>query len=140
MRNAITLAGCFTALRPRGPVLDDADAARAKRTVPSTSASRGAACWSPASGPLPTTAPSGGNSFGNCSKQPGSSRLTVRRTGPTSGNAPHQPTPTSHPGAVLLLQAVAERQRWKAEYTAAQPATSDPAGAQGYQRPEGRVA
>jgi hypothetical protein len=27
---------------------------------------------------------------------------------------------------VLLLHAVAERQRWKAEYTAAQLATSDP--------------
>ena len=34
MRNAITLAGCFTVLRPRGPVLDDADAARAKTHRP----------------------------------------------------------------------------------------------------------
>jgi hypothetical protein len=39
-----------------------------------------------------------GNLFGNCSKQPVSSQLTARRTGLTCGNAPHRPTPTSHPG------------------------------------------
>jgi hypothetical protein len=41
---------------------------------------------------------------------------------------------------VLLLQAVAERQRWKAEYTAAQLAASDPPGEPYCQLPEGRAA
>jgi hypothetical protein len=36
--------------------------------------------------------------------------------------------PDVPPRPVLLLRAVAERQRWKAEYTAAQLATSDPPG------------
>jgi hypothetical protein len=40
------------------------------------------------------------------------------RTAPADPDVPPRP--------VLLLQAVAERQRWKAEYTAAQLATSDP--------------
>jgi excisionase family DNA binding protein len=39
-----------------------------------------------------------GNLFGNCSKQPGSSRLMARRTALTGGNAPHRPTPIYHPG------------------------------------------
>jgi hypothetical protein len=40
------------------------------------------------------------------------------RTAPTDPDVPPRP--------VLLLHAIAERQRWKAEYTAAQLATSDP--------------
>jgi hypothetical protein len=40
------------------------------------------------------------------------------RTAPADPDIPPRP--------VLLLQAIAERQRWKAEYTAAQLATSDP--------------
>ncbi|MGH3916385.1 MAG: replication initiator [Pseudonocardiaceae bacterium] len=40
------------------------------------------------------------------------------RTGPTDPDVPPRP--------VLLLHAIAERQRWKAEYTAAQLAASDP--------------
>jgi hypothetical protein len=42
------------------------------------------------------------------------------RTTPTDPDVPPQP--------LLLLHAVAERQRWKAEYTAAQLATGDPPG------------
>jgi hypothetical protein len=40
------------------------------------------------------------------------------RTAPADPDVPPRP--------VLLLRAVAERQRWKAEYTAAQLATGDP--------------
>jgi len=40
------------------------------------------------------------------------------RTAPADPDVPPRP--------VLLLHAIAERQRWKAEYTAAQLATSDP--------------
>ncbi len=40
------------------------------------------------------------------------------RTAPTDPDVPPRP--------VLLLHAIAERQRWKAEYTAAQHATSSP--------------
>jgi hypothetical protein len=54
------------------------------------------------------------------------------RTAPADPDVPPRP--------VLLLKAVAERQRWKAEYTAAQLAASDPPGAPCYQRPEGRAA
>jgi hypothetical protein len=40
------------------------------------------------------------------------------------GTAPADPDVPPRP--VLLLQAIAERHRWKAEYTAAQLATGDP--------------
>jgi hypothetical protein len=46
--------------------------------------------------------------------------------GPYRWERPAPTDPDIPPRPVLLLQAVAERQRWKAEYTAAQLATSDP--------------
>ncbi|HEX6403931.1 MAG TPA: replication initiator [Pseudonocardiaceae bacterium] len=46
--------------------------------------------------------------------------------GPYRWERPAPSDPDIPPRPVLLLQAVAERQRWKAEYTAAQLATSDP--------------
>ncbi|MDQ2879909.1 MAG: hypothetical protein M3Y48_01275, partial [Actinomycetota bacterium] len=46
--------------------------------------------------------------------------------GPYRWERPAPTDPDVPPRPVLLLQAVAERQRWKAEYTAAQLATSDP--------------
>jgi hypothetical protein len=46
--------------------------------------------------------------------------------GPYQWERPAPTDPDIPPRPVLLLQAVAERQRWKAEYTAAQLATSDP--------------
>ena len=45
--------------------------------------------------------------------------------GPYQWERPEPTDPDIPPRPVLLLQAVAERQRWKAEYTAAQLATSD---------------
>jgi excisionase family DNA binding protein len=44
------------------------------------------------------TALSAVNSFGNFCWTSASNQLTVRKTVPTSGNAPHRPTLTSHPG------------------------------------------
>ncbi|MGH3513290.1 MAG: replication initiator [Pseudonocardiaceae bacterium] len=46
--------------------------------------------------------------------------------GPYQWKRPAPTDPDIPPRALLLLQAVAERQRWKAEYTAAQLATSGP--------------
>ncbi|HEV7831234.1 MAG TPA: replication initiator [Pseudonocardiaceae bacterium] len=46
--------------------------------------------------------------------------------GPYRWERPASTDPDIPPRPVLLLHAVAERQRWKAEYTAAQLATSDP--------------
>jgi hypothetical protein len=46
--------------------------------------------------------------------------------GPYQWERPAPTDPDIPPRPVLLLRAVAERQRWKAEYTAAQLATSDP--------------
>jgi hypothetical protein len=46
--------------------------------------------------------------------------------GPYVWERPGPADPDVPPRPVLLLRAVAERQRWKAEYTAAQLATSDP--------------
>jgi len=54
------------------------------------------------------------------------------RTRPTDPDIPPRP--------VLLMQAVAERQRWKAEYTAAQLAASQSPPDQCGQLPEGRAA
>jgi hypothetical protein len=54
------------------------------------------------------------------------------RTGPADPDIPPRP--------VLLMQAVAERQRWKAEYTAAQLAASQSPPDQCGQLPEGRAA
>ena len=44
-----------------------------------------------------TTGPSAANLFGNSSKPSASSPPTAPETAPTCGNAPHPPTPTSHP-------------------------------------------
>jgi hypothetical protein len=60
--------------------------------------------------------------------------------GPYRWERPAPADPDVPPRPVLLLQAVAERQRWKAEYTAAQLAASDPPGEHCCQRPEGRAA
>jgi hypothetical protein len=60
--------------------------------------------------------------------------------GPYRWERPAPADPDVPPRPVLLLQAVAERQRWKAEYTAAQLAASDPPGARCCKRPEGRAA
>jgi hypothetical protein len=49
---------------------------------------------------------------------PGDGPYVWERTAPNDPDVPPRP--------VLLLQAVAERQRWKAEYTAAQLAANDP--------------
>jgi Replication initiator protein, pSAM2 len=46
--------------------------------------------------------------------------------GPYRWERPAPTDPDVPPRPVLLLHAVAERQRWKAEYTAAQLATNDP--------------
>jgi hypothetical protein len=60
--------------------------------------------------------------------------------GPYLWERPAPADPDVPPRPVLLLQAVAERQRWKAEYTAAQLAASDPPGEHYCQLPEGRAA
>jgi hypothetical protein len=60
--------------------------------------------------------------------------------GPYLWERPAPADPDVPPRPVLLLQAVAERQRWKAEYTAAQLAASDPPGEHYCSRPEGRAA
>ncbi|MGH3784027.1 MAG: replication initiator, partial [Pseudonocardiaceae bacterium] len=60
--------------------------------------------------------------------------------GPYQWERPAPADPDVPPRPVLLLQAVAERQRWKAEYTAAQLAASDPPGEHCCQPPEGRAA
>src|ERR1700712_4148014 len=46
--------------------------------------------------------------------------------GPYQWERPAPTDPDVPPRPVLLLQAVSERQRWKAEYTAAQLAANDP--------------
>lgn len=101
---------------------------KARHTSPNTSASPAAASWSPARGPArpsTTTAPSAPPSFGNSSTTPASDPPTASRTAPTCGNDQHPARPTSHPRPALLLHAVAERQRWKAEYTAAQHSAAE---------------
>jgi predicted DNA-binding transcriptional regulator AlpA len=45
-----------------------------------------------------TTGPSVEHLFGNSSKPPAFNPPTAPKTGHTSGNAPHPPTPTYHPG------------------------------------------
>jgi hypothetical protein len=60
--------------------------------------------------------------------------------GPYLWERPAPADPDVPPRPVLLLQAVAQRQRWKAEYTAAQLAASDPPGEHCCQPPEGRAA
>ncbi len=87
---------------------------KARPTNSTISASPAAASSSPANGRTRlsmTTGPNAGNSFGNSSNRPVSNP-------PTDPDIPPRP--------VLLLQAVAERQRWKAEYTAAQLAANGP--------------
>jgi putative transposase len=70
--------------------------------------------------------------------------LSSAPTGPQDGpylwerTAPADPDIPPRP--MLLMQAVAERQRWKAEYTAAQLAASQPPPDQCGQLPEGRAA
>jgi hypothetical protein len=77
-----------------------------------------------------TTEPTAAHSSGNSSKTPASNPATAPKTGPTDGpyrwERPAPNNPDIPPRPVLLLHAVAERQRWKAEYTAAQLATGDP--------------
>jgi hypothetical protein len=69
--------------------------------------------------PWMTTGTSAARSFGNSSPRLASSPRTAPKTSPTwERPAPTEPDVPSRP--VLLLHAVAERQRWKAEYTAAQ--------------------
>ena len=70
-----------------------------------------------------TTAPNAANSFGNSSsgRHPPHPRP---RDGPYQWERPAPTDPDIPPRPVLLLHAIAERQRWKAEYTAAQLAAS----------------
>ena len=58
--------------------------------------------------------------FGNFSKPQASTSATV----PTTGTDQYPPTPRHPVRPALSLQAVVERQRWKAHYTAAQLVTS----------------
>ena len=60
--------------------------------------------------------------------------------GPYQWERPAPADPDVPPRPVLLLHAIAERARWKAEYTAAQLAASNPPGAHYCQPPEGRAA
>jgi hypothetical protein len=59
-------------------------------------------------------------------EQAGIQPVPSLQDGPYRWERPAPNDPDIPPRPVLLLRAVAERQRWKAEYTAAQLATSDP--------------
>ena len=122
--------GCFTASNPKAPdPPQHPDDAKATPTNSNISASPGAASWSPESGPTKTL-------DDHRAERSEFVRQLLQQVGiqPTHGpddgpylwerTTPADPDVPSRP--VLLLRAVAERQRWKAEYTAAQLATGDP--------------
>ena len=64
--------------------------------------------------------------FGNCSNRSGFNPADDPHDGPYLWERTAPADPDVPPRPVLLLHAIAERQRWKAEYTAAQLAASDP--------------
>ena len=53
---------------------------------------------------------------------------TPSTTAPSPGRRPDPATPTSPPDPALLLHAISQRQRWKADYLAAQLAAGEPPG------------
>jgi replication initiator protein RepSA len=123
--------GCSTASNPRAPGCPPRrGSARARRTSPNTSVSPAAASWSRASGrtrPSTTTAPNAPPSFGNSSTAPESAPAAPSATDLTSGSA-RAPGDEDVPTRPALLHAISERQRWKADYEAAQLAADPPPG------------
>jgi hypothetical protein len=72
------------------------------------------------------TAPTVRSSSGNFSTPSASSPSHGGQDGPYRWERPAPNDLDIPPRPILLLRAVAERQRWKAEYTAAQLATNGP--------------
>ena len=109
-RGARTGSGTASSPRTPGPAWSPA-AARARPTTPITSATPGAGCWCPASGPArrwPTTAPTGRS---GCCRTLGVSATDPARYA-WEPVAPTDPDHMEH--ARRLLHAVADRARWQA--------------------------
>ena len=97
--------------------------ARARRTSPNTSASPAAASWSPASG---RTRPSTDHRAERTAfvrqlldQAPASGPATPSTTARSSGRRPRPGDPDVPTRPVLLLHAIHQRQRWRADYHAA---------------------
>src|SRR5690348_9945351 len=66
------------------------------------------------------TGPNVANLFGNYSTRPASTPPTAPKTGHTSGNDPHPPTPTSHPGTSVRQLRIKPRE-WGNNTMSARP-------------------
>ena len=114
--------GCATASSPRTPGRACAPGiARAKRTAANTSATPGAASWSPASGPArpwPITAPTASTWLLETLGLPAADPARYTWEPVTPGDPDHMPN------AQRLLHVVADRQRWHAALTLARARAS----------------